>query len=365
MIWRTGIAEGYPISGIEPHAAQECNNLYYRVLENGAWSGKAVPAHPLVTVEQQDTGSASWFVSTDPTGKVRVIWNCLPGLEHKEFLYNGRRVNSIGAGLVKEAVLDGTTAGPAREIHMAKVTDDPDYHTPACDDYDTIDGYVDAAGRAHFIALALHHGVGHPENNNRIHIAENGGESLALRLPGNDRDLWVCPPKLMVDAKGQRHIIAWYNAGEQPNIRDYVLGSEAEPSVIRAAKEVKGKILGFQAFQGPAGRMVVLMQMNDTGKETDDELYVSMSDGGKWSTPVSVTNNSSRLVFFSRNTSAASHVASKSYWFPGTSAATFDRQGHLVMVFVSNQFSFSGSVALGITVASSTSRTPNLLFLRF
>ena len=247
---------------------------------------------------------------------------------------------------------------------MATLSKDATFGTPQCDHYDTINGYVDGAGLAHFLARAHHPGV-NPEPNNRFHIVENGGEKLALELPGNVYDYWKCPPTLLVDAKGQRHIIAWYVRGEQPSIRDYVLGSEAEPAIVRASKEVTGKVIGFQAFQGPAGRMVVLMEMNDTGKNTDDELYVSMSDGGKWSAPVNVTNNTGKFHFISTNTSIASHVATLSYWYPGPAAATFDKQGHLLLAYISNKYSIVESNALGLTVAGGSSATPNLLFLRF
>lgn len=365
VIWRTGYAENVPDSGTEPHAAQTCNSLYYRVLENGAWSGKAILVHPAATRETSDMGSASWFVATDPTGKVHVVWNQYPSRQdHPEFYGHGYRDLTIGIGQVKETTLDGKDPGQPREIYMAKVTKDKAFGTPRCDHYDTINGYVDAAGQAHFLARAHVQGIT-PEPNNRFVMVENGSENLALTLPGSVSGYWQYPPTLLVDAKGQRHIIAWYKAGEQPNIRDYVVGSDAEPTVIRASKEVKGKVIGFQAFQGSAGRMVVLMQMNDTGKETDDELYVSMSDGGKWSAPVNVTNNTGKFYFISHSTSIASHVATSSYWYPGPGAAAFDRQGHLVLTYISKEHSIVASQALGVTLAGGSTVTPKLRFLRF
>ena len=45
-----------------------------------------------------------------------------------------------------------------------------------------------------------------------------------------------------MDAKGQRHVIALYLAGERPNVRDYLLGGEDEPTVIRAAGSAKGSL---------------------------------------------------------------------------------------------------------------------------
>ena len=113
--------------------------------------------------------------------------------------------------------------------------------------------------------------------------------------------------------------------------------------------------------------MIVLMQMSDTGNRSDDELYVSTSDGGQWSPPVNVTNNTGRQTFAVHETSAfhASNVATSSYWYPGPAAATYDRQGHLVLAYISNEHSVVRSTALGWTLAGGSTDNPKLLFLRF
>jgi hypothetical protein len=266
-----------------------------------------------------------------------------------------------------EAVLNGTDPGTPREIYHAKIAEDPAYHSPGCDHFDTIDGYVDAAGQAHLIAHVSYAGVGPTDPNHRIHLIQGGVQTPAVNLPNKSFNIWRYPPRLLLDAKGRQHIIAMYEAGEQPSIRDYLIGSDDEPSIIRAAKEVKGKLIGFQASQGSKGRMVALMEMNDTGNNTDDELYISTSDGESWTPPVNVTNNTGRKSFFSKETSiaGASHVASLSYWFPGSASAAYGPDGHLTLLYISNQLSVVQSVALGWTLAGGSTRTPNLLFLRF
>ena len=111
--------------------------------------------------------------------------------------------------------------------------------------------------------------------------------------------------------------------------------------------------------------MVAIMNMNDTGGKTDQELYVSTSNGGPWSPPVNVTNNSGRLAFHSTNTSARSNVATMSWGFPGAASGTFDRSGHLLLLYVRNKLEVFGSNAVGVQLAGSSSATPNLMFLRF
>ena len=98
---------------------------------------------------------------------------------------------------------------------------------------------------------------------------------------------------------------------------------------------------------------------------TDDELYVSTSDGGRWSAPVNITNNTGRIQSRSTQTSSQSHVATESYWYPGTAAAAFDKAGHLVIAYVSKKFGIVNSSAFGVSIAGGSSATPNLLFLRF
>jgi hypothetical protein len=362
VIWRTSVKENYPVDR-DAHARPN-NHLVYRVLSNGKWSGKAVAIHPNYP---ENDGVASWFACTDPAGKVHVIWNMRPDSLHPEAMTKYGKSPCIGAGMIMEAVLNDTDPGTPREIYHTKITEDTTYHSPGCDDLDTIDGYVDAARQVHLIAHVSYAGVGPTDPNHRIHLIEGGVQTLAVNLPNKSFNIWRYPPRLLLDATGRRHIIAMYEAGEQPSIRDYLIGSADEPSIIRAAKEVKGKLIGFQASQGSHGRMVALMEMNDTGNNTDDELYISTSDGGSWTPPVNVTNNTGRKNFFSRDTSiaGASHVASASYWFPGPAAAAYAQDGHLALLYISNQLSVVQSVSLGWTLAGGSSRKPNLLFLRF
>jgi hypothetical protein len=170
----------------------------------------------------------------------------------------------------------------------------------------------------------------------------------------------------LLDAKGKQHVIALYLAGEHPNVRDYMLGSEDEPTVIRAAVGLNGVIEGFQAYQGPGGRMVAIMQMNDTGARGGSDDFVSISTGdGTWSIPVNVTNNAGRKTYVSKNTSAQSQVSQETGCQPGPGAVAFDQDGHLLLVAIMQEYGIVHSTAFGVNLAGGGHTTPTLRFLRF
>jgi hypothetical protein len=237
---------------------------------------------------------------------------------------------------------------------------------PSCDDLDTLNGYADSVGAPHFIALAAMPMYGLPQHPPRYELIENGKAGESVELPALSFHAAKDVPTLLVDAQGKRHVIALFLAGEHPNIRDYPLGSDNEPTVIRAAASLHGIIDGFQAYQGPGGRMVAIMQMNDIGERSTDENFVSMSTGdGKWSAPVNVSNNAGRETYVSKNTSAQSQLSHETGCQPGPGASAFDTAGHLLLVFIQQEYGIVHSTALGVNLAGGGSLTPTLRFLKF
>ena len=136
--------------------------------------------------------------------------------------------------------------------------------------------------------------------------------------------------------------------------------------MIRAAVGLNGIIDGFQAYQGPGGRMVVIMQMNDTGERFAGDNFVSISTGdGKWSVPVNVTNNAGRKTFHNTETSAQSNVAVATSCLPGPGAIAFDRDGHLLLLMVKGEYTIVLATAFGVNTAGGDTITPTLRFLKF
>jgi len=359
VVWRVACVR-YAGSDIGPHAAPD-NNLVYRVLSGGSWNGKAIPIHQVPTQSNQMIGSASFFVATDPAGAVHVYWNEDPAIVHPEVMFSAwQHSASVGMGLVMESTLDGTTPSAPKQVYLPPVT--KNNSVPACDWVDLLKGYVDASGQAHFVCQEAAMGA---TDGDHFKIIDAGVPKNGLDLPGTDYQYWVSPPVLLVDAQGRQHIITMYPHGEQPNVRDYTVGDDSEPKVIRAVKGNAGKLLGMEAFGGPGGEMATIMHINDTGNDTDEELYVSTSNGGAWSTPVNVTNNSGRIAFHAKNTTLHSYVATESWGYPGASAGTFDRAGHLLLLYVRNTKSIFGLNAFGVETAGGSTAVPKLMFLRF
>jgi hypothetical protein len=66
-----------------------------------------------------------------------------------------------------------------------------------------------------------------------------------------------------------------------------------------------------------------------------------------------------------RDTSSESQVAVQTGCDPGPGAAAFDREGHLLLLTVKNEYLIVHSVAFGVVMGGGESTTPTLRFLRF
>ena len=363
VIWRAALAESWtvstdPVGGI-------CN-LWFRELEGDKWSKAKILNEPARATNSTDA-ARSFFAAVDAAGRAQVVWNVQPDKWHPELRSRQAHSNGVGNGLVFQSTLDGATAGEPREVFLPVITPPANaWGVPSCDDLDTLNGYVDSDGAAHFVALASMPMYGLPAHPPRYELIENGKAGQGIELPALSFHAWKDIPTLLVDAKGKRHVIALYLAGEHPNIRDYVLGSDDDPTVIRAAVGLNGTIGGFQAYQGPGGRMVAIMQMNDTGERSTDESFVSMSTGdGKWSVPVNVTDNAGRKTYVSKDTSAQSQISQETGCQPGPGAVAFDRDGHLLMALIKQEYGIVHSTAFGVNLGGGGHVTPTLRFLKF
>ncbi|HRE80325.1 MAG TPA: hypothetical protein PLN52_04715, partial [Opitutaceae bacterium] len=357
--------------GASPHPTNTTqSNLVYRVLENGKWS-KILPVHPPGSKDKQNDGSLSYFAAVDPQGQVQVVWNTSPNPWHPELTkISGtyqQYLPGVGNGLVFQATLDGRSATQPREIFLTEVGglgEGGGYGTH-CDGLDALNGYFDAQGQAHFAAAVTRTHDSSLQGKSRYQLIEAGKAGAFIDFPELSFHSWASFPRLLVDAEGRSHFVALYPKGERPSIRDYLIGSDEEPDVIRQAGGVKGSADGLQAFQGPDGRMVAVFQMNDTGESGDSNTYVSISTGKEWSTPVNVTNNEGRKTFANKQTSRASNIAVTTSFTPGPAAAAFDNDGRLLLLMVNSEFGIFGSTAFGVTLVGGNSSKPVLQFLRF
>ena len=366
VIWHAGLAEGAGAIGKDRRG--ERANLWFRVLEGGKWS-KTMPIGETCTQPTVSVLSAAYssYAGVDASGNVEIIWNVWPDLWHPELLSQKAHSPGAGTGLVFQSTLNGPVASKPREVFLAvskPAVNGSSY--PSCEDLDMLNGYFDSAGEAHFIAEATGPSYSSDPHKPCYELIENGKAGQKIVLPELSAHAGKDVPTLLVDAKGKRHLIALFLAGEHPNIRDYLLGSDDEPTVIRAAVGLNGGIMGFQACQGPGGRMVVLMQMNDTGEMHSGDNFVSMSTGdGKWSVPVNMTNNKGRKTFHNTQTSAQSNLGQITACLPGQCAAAFDKDGHLVVVLIKGEYKIVLATAFGFNTAGGDVTIPTLRFLKF
>ena len=136
--------------------------------------------------------------------------------------------------------------------------------------------------------------------------------------------------------------------------------------MIRPSVGLNGGVMGFQAYQGPGGRMVVFLQMNDTGEMHSGDNFVSMSTGdGKWSVPIDMTNNAGRKTFHNTQTSAQSNLGEITACIPGVCASAFDKDGHLVVLLIKGEYKIVLAMALGVNTAGGDVTIPTLRFLKF
>ncbi len=360
-IWRSFYLSAGDIS--QPSAQRDGFNLVYRVLDHGAWSN-AINIHPPTTSAQQHFGSASWFAANDPsTGRVDVFWNTSPAPRHPESYMYGSVAYGIRLGALMRAVLEGANAAQPQEIFHTPIVKRPGENSPSCEGLDLINGYVDQSGQPHVLAQVIQPTVG--DQPNRFQLIENNAQYAALELPGPSFAYWHYPPILLVDQQGRRHVLTMYQYGEKQSVRDYALGGNAEPQIVREAKASTGKVLGLQAFQGPGGRMAALIQMADTNERSDAETYLVTNDGARWNAPINLTNNAGRTEFHNTATSRHSNVATLSSWYPGNAAAAYDGSGHLYVAFIVNRKDLFDQNAFGVSLAGGSSSVPNLLFAAF
>jgi len=215
------------------------------------------------------------------------------------------------------------------------------------------------------LAQAVKPGVS-PEPSVRFQLVEGNKQFAAFELPGQSYTYWHYPPTLLVDAQGRRHAITMYQYSELQGVRDYAIGSKAEPVVVLAAKASTGKVLGVQAFQGPGGRMAALIQMADTNPLENAETYLVTSDGnGVWNAPINLTNNKGRATSKTTATGSRSSVTTVSSWYPGNGTVAYDAAGHVYVAFIVNRKDLFGESAYGVTLAGGSTSVPQLLFVRF
>jgi hypothetical protein len=121
---------------------------------------------------------------------------------------------------------------------------------------------------------------------------------------------------------------------------------------------------GMQAFQGPGGRMIALMQMNDAGPMRDSgDTFIALSNGHGWSTPINLTNNAGRSKFAGSQHGNVGSAVETTYG-PGPTAAAYLPDGHLALLLITYEQSLFGTTAFGVATSGGSTSTPTLRFIK-
>jgi len=322
----------------KPHNHQDtpCGNsegdLVFRVLDGGSWS------KPIrVGTEKHVLG---WFPSVNPAGIAHLVWNEDAPLRSDGSRWSGAR----NAMLVHQCVLDGPAASPPVRIWGDKPILDDMTLGKRYPGYKGIRGYVDARGTAHWVAEKIPAKIDHTD----VELVHCDGVRETVLFQATrfgsvslvDRQFNRSPLQLLVDSAGRQHVVFLDLKGEKPAVIDHMIGSNAEPTIVRAAKALDGEISGVQAIQGAGGRMAVLMQVRDDRSKYEFDLLLSTFDGTRWSPTVDLTGH--------RGPSALPVAPGFKHLDAHFAAGVFDRAGRLNLAVVQRERSGIYSVNPGV-----------------
>lgn len=327
--------------------------IAYRCLQGGAWSRT-------VRLNSPKLAAYSWFAALGPGGAVHLVWSQMSA--------DAMRIQGWGAAqyanLVQQAVLDGAAPGAPKAListslptkarldaaHAAGHDIPYDQQRPKKDGLHNLRGYIDAAGAAHFVAEdpGISEGPSSEQTGARI-VLWDGAKLRPLyayeRLQTYNN--FNNPPTLLFDAQGREHLIRAPEKAEKASVRDYPLegGEMGDPVEAIAARDGKGIITAWQAMQLPGGRMVVTAALSPKGGAHPDdlELYITFSDGGgKWSEPLSVTDNQARHDFFHKETGGGAAVAASTTYSPRYASVVIAPDGHPCVLMVDSEDTIVG-----------------------
>lgn len=299
----------------------------YRALENGQWG-------PITTVGPIDQ-VMGWFPDTAPDGTLHLVWSETLPREGGSFTPDWQ------AGRIKQATLSGAAVGEARVVFEAPPQRVGDSPVVNYDGYRGLQGYVDAAGTAHFVALktVTRPEVGAPSDLVDVVHFDGARETPLLKVAtleavGAAPIRWS-PPVLLQDAAGQEHLVVLDQGRAPAAVLAYAPPSAEAPKVIYQPQDAKGEIRGMRAYQGPEGRIAAIVSAKD-GVDHHDAL-VARFDGTQWGQPINVTNNQAREAFWTKNTDVDTDFSELKVYSAQMGAGAFDPAGRLNLLLVNKE----------------------------
>ncbi len=270
-IWKRfgNTANQYPVGDVtlDGPGGYDLGTVFYSVLGDGAWS------QPIRINETQAT-QATWFATVTPQGQVAVFWSQLGPAAIEAGSLRGYRTY---CDYMRSAVLTGSTPGPISD-YTKPWAPTQQYEQMPQQGYMNLDGYVDAAGKAHLLyeqKLA--------DDIQQV-IYFNGQTSrVVYSYPKySTNNTFNNPARLLVDEKGVDHVIVLPLAStlESEQVWDINVATN-QKTIIFNFQDSGSHISGFQARQGPDGKMAVVVEAN-LKSLNNTEAYGCFYENGAW-----------------------------------------------------------------------------------
>jgi hypothetical protein len=322
-------------------------DLTVRVLEGGTWS-------PRMLLGDAKVPSFSWFAAKDAAGAVHIVWSQSP----KDAALAAPNSGSDTAGLIRQVRMNGSSAPAPVDVIVPKplltaqeqATMTAAGHYPPREDTQprqvgliNLRGYIDAAGKVHFVAEDPGNTMGPgPQVGHRV-VLWNGSHMSFLHtysLSGSP-NTFNNPPSLIPDAQGQDHLFRMPEQAETASVRDYLVqnGALGDPTDVLGPSSPKGAIARWQVSSLPGGQIALTAAISEKGgfSQDDLELMVTIRDGqGHWSTPVSLTRNAASQAATRTSTGGGSSVGELVTYSPRFAAVILDADGHRCVLMVNS-----------------------------
>ena len=254
--------------------------LFYKVLNGGTWSNE-------VQLNEVEQAQESWFATVSPTGVVNVVWSqpsaATLAIHGNAWYY---------CDYMRATTLNGTNPSAYKDLTTPRPPNGTGYPSIQAG-YINLDGYVDQSGNYHLVWDDLNN-VGGIE---ALKYYDGKNNKLIYNYPSNNsKNTFFNPARLLVDEKGTDHIIFEPDPStlQSEQIWDYNAATN-QNTILTSIQQQGIAIHGFQAKQGPGGKMAVTIEAGRI--MGTNEAFAMFYKNGTW-TNVGLTNNASKSNFF-------------------------------------------------------------------
>ncbi len=285
-IWKRygNTASKYPVASVilDGPGGYTAGTLFYKVLGTGGWSNA-------IKLNEMEETQNSWFATVSPQGNVHVFWT-QPSWESVK----NHWLTWYYCDFLRTVTLSGTTHSAFTDLNTPTPPSYAGGAPAAKEGAINLNGYVDNAGLPHFIYEDA------PTDVQEIKYYDGKSQRVVYSYPKYKQgNTFHYPAKLMVDEKGQDHILFKPSAAtlESEQIWDINLATN-ETTVLASIQKPGIKISGFQANQGPKGAMAITFEAGGISGNT--EAFGIYYTNGSWKN-VGLTNNASKEKFFTKD----------------------------------------------------------------